>query len=104
MAALLSGLPSGSAADLTDDRGSLDRAALDGRVNRWIHLFRAEGLAVGDPVAVVSGNRRETVEAVLACLHAGLVVVPVNWHLTTGEVGPVLADSGTRAVLVDPER
>jgi long-chain acyl-CoA synthetase len=104
MAALLTGGLVSEGPALADDDGTLDRAGLDRRVNRWVHLFRGAGLAVGDRVAIVCGNRQETVEAVLACLHAGLVVVPVNWHLTGGEIDHLVSDSGARAVLVDPER
>jgi long-chain acyl-CoA synthetase len=104
MAQLLSGLVAAGPdrPAVADQHRELDRAGLDRRVNRWVHLFRDSGLSPGDPVAVVSGNRVEVFEALLGCLHAGLVVVPVNRQLTAPEIGYQLADSGSRAVLVDP--
>ncbi|MER7274954.1 cytochrome P450 [Dactylosporangium sp. NPDC000244] len=78
--------------------------ALDERVNRWVHLLRARGLGTGDRVAVFAGNRREVVEAVLGCLHAGVTFVPVNWHLTAGEVAYLLTDSQCRGLVVDRAR
>jgi long-chain acyl-CoA synthetase len=84
--------------------GTQTWADLDARVNRWIHLLRGHGLTAGDAVAVVAGNCKESIEVVLAALHAGLVVVPVNWHLTASEIAYVIDDSASRAVIVDAER
>ena len=89
---------------LTDDHGAQTWAELDCRVNRWVHVLRSGGLVPGDRVAVVAGNRRETFETVLACLHAGLTAVPVNWHLTASEIGYLLTDSGSRGVVADADR
>jgi long-chain acyl-CoA synthetase len=75
---------------------------LDQRVNRWISVLRGRGLETGDRVALVTGNRPATFEALLACLHAGLVAVPVSWRLTAPEMAYLLADSGCRAVVTDP--
>jgi long-chain acyl-CoA synthetase len=88
-----------------DDLGTeLSWSDLDRRVNRWVHLLRAGGLATGDRVCVLAGNRAQTVEVLLACLHTGLTAVPVNWHLTPAEVGYLIVDSGSRGLVVDPER
>jgi acyl-CoA synthetase (AMP-forming)/AMP-acid ligase II len=87
---------------LADERGALTWTELDQRVNRWIDVLRGHGLTTGDRVAMVIGNRTETFEALLACLHAGLVAVPVSWRLTTPEIAYLLTDSGSRAVLTEP--
>jgi acyl-CoA synthetase (AMP-forming)/AMP-acid ligase II len=86
---------------LGEDHG-LTWRALDERVNRWVHALRGLGFTTGDRVAIVAGNRVDTMEAVVACLHAGLTVVPVNWHLTAPEIAYVLDDSGAAAVVADP--
>ncbi|HEU4424417.1 MAG TPA: AMP-binding protein, partial [Pilimelia sp.] len=91
-------------AAVTDQDRTVTWAALDDRINRWIHLLRGSGLSAGDRVAVLSGNRHEAFEAALACLHAGFTLVPVNWHLTASEIAYILADSGSRAIIVDDER
>ena len=97
------GTPPGSAA-VDDGVRSATRAELDGRVNRWIGLLRGLGLRTGDAAAVVAGNRVETVEVLLACLHSGVTAVPVNWHLTPAEVAYQLADSGAALVVADVAR
>lgn len=71
------------------------------RVNRWIDMLARHGLDPGDRVACVLGNRRETFEILLACLHGGFTVVPVNWHLTDAEIAYILADSGSRALITE---
>lgn len=95
---------SGDQAAIDDGVRRLTRAALDARVNRWTHALRGLGLATGDMVAVVAANRSETFEVVLACLHTGLTVVPVNWHLTAEEIAYQLEDSAARLVVTDEER
>ncbi|WP_378730196.1 AMP-binding protein [Nocardia brasiliensis] len=87
---------------IIDEFGSVSWAELDGRVDRWAAMLRAHGLKVGDHVCFVTGNRRETFEALLACLHTGLTVTPVNWHLTPHEIAHIVADSGSRCVLTEP--
>ena len=88
---------------LADTTGRLTWCELGERVNRWSDVFARRGLEPGDRIACVLGNRRETFEVLLAGLHSGLVVVPVNWHLTVPEIAYVLTDSGSRALLTEPE-
>lgn len=59
------------------------------------------GLVAGVRVAVVTGNRIEAVAAYLGILRAGMVAVPVDPHVTTGELVRVLVDSGARLVVCD---
>ncbi|MCA1707384.1 MAG: AMP-binding protein [Actinobacteria bacterium] len=89
---------------LRDEGRILDWAGLNERVNQWVLVLRERGLSVGDTVSVVTGNRAETFEVLLGGLHAGLTVVPVNCHLVGPEIAHLLADSGSRAVLVDEPR
>ena len=86
---------------LRDDHVSRTWRELDERVNRWVDVLAGHGLDQGDRVACVLGNHVGTVELLLACLHAGLTVVPVNWHLTAREIAHVLDDSGSRALVVE---
>ncbi|MFA7330890.1 MAG: long-chain fatty acid--CoA ligase [Candidatus Delongbacteria bacterium] len=62
------------------------------------------GLREGDRVAILSSNRFEWMLTDMACLFAGLVVVPVYPSLPAGHVHKVLADSGARAVVVEDDR
>jgi long-chain acyl-CoA synthetase len=104
MAGLLAPMLQHAPADpaIRADQSALTWAELDGRVNQWIHLLRGAGLRTGDAVAFVTGNRAVTFEALLACLHTGLVAVPISWRLTGDEIAYLLADSGSRAVLTEP--
>lgn len=107
MAELLMPMATGGHRDdiaVDDGRRATTWTTLNDRANSWIDLFRAAGLRPGDRVAVVSGNRVETVEILLACLHSGLVIIPVNWHLTAPEIAYLLTDSGAAAVVADAER
>ena len=86
---------------LTDDFGETSWGDLNSRVNQLIYGLRAAGLQAGDTFSVVSGNRREYIEAFAAAAHGGWLLVPINWHLVAEEVAYVLADSGSKALLVD---
>ena len=74
---------------LVDEVGTTTWAALQERTNRLINALRAAGLRAGDTVALLSGNRREYFEVMSAGLHAGLFVVPVNWHWVARELAYV---------------
>jgi acyl-CoA synthetase (AMP-forming)/AMP-acid ligase II len=91
----------GTATAIVDDRGALDWSRLGERVNRWSDLLTRRGLGAGDRLACVLGNRCETFEILLACLHSAITVVPVNWHLTEPEIAYILADSGSRALVTE---
>ena len=86
---------------LIDEFGETSWADFNSRVNQLIHALRETGLKTGDAFAVVSGNRREYLEAFAAAAHGGWLLVPVNWHLVAEEVAYILADSGAKALLVD---
>ena len=85
---------------LADDDDTRTWAQLDIRVNRLVHALRDAGLGPGDTISVVAGNRNEWFEVALACSHAGVVFVPVSWHLVAPEMAYIIEDSGSRAVLV----
>lgn len=86
---------------LVDDFGETSWTDFNSRVNQLIHALRGAGLEVGDTFSVISGNRREYIEAFAAASHGGWLLAPVNWHLVAEEVAYVLADSGSKALLVD---
>ena len=61
------------------------------------------GVRPGDRLALLMTNRPEYVEALVAATALGAISVPVNFRLTPPELAHVLADSGARLVVVDPE-
>ncbi|MFJ5264884.1 long-chain fatty acid--CoA ligase [Streptomyces sp. NPDC088387] len=69
-------------------------AELDERSARAAALLRAEGIRVGDRVALMLPNVPEFVVLYYGVLRAGAVVVPVNPLLKTREVEYHLRDSG----------
>ncbi|MDT3442703.1 MULTISPECIES: acyl-CoA synthetase [unclassified Pseudofrankia] len=75
-------------------------AELDARSNRLARAFRAAGLRTGDNVAVLMENRAEYFEVTWAGLRAGLLVTPINWHLSTAEAAYIIADCGAAALVV----
>ncbi len=77
---------------------------LDDRSNQLARLWRANGLAPGDHVAVFMENHPRYLEIVWAALRSGLHVTTVNSYLSPGEVGYILADSGARSVVASPAK
>jgi long-chain acyl-CoA synthetase len=62
------------------------------------------GLKPGDRLAILSGNRYEWMLTDMACLFAGVIVVPVYPNLPAPQVARVLEDSGARAIVVENDR
>ncbi|MHB1445985.1 MAG: AMP-binding protein [Acidimicrobiales bacterium] len=91
------------AAAIVSPRGTHTWAGLEAAAARVANGLRSLGLAEGDRVGVLARNRPEWVETQLGSLRAGTRLVPINWHLTAAEVAFILADSGTRVLITDPE-
>jgi carnitine-CoA ligase len=62
----------------------------------------AQGIQAGDRVAVMSANRIEVLDLWAGCTWLGAVLVPVNTALRGRQLEHVLADSGVRAIAVEP--
>ena len=88
---------------LDDGRRRRTWAELADRIHRWAR-FLSDDLKLGpdDHAAVLMQNRAEAFEAVLAGIHAGIWITPINWHLAPDEVAYVAADSGARVLFTDP--
>jgi long-chain acyl-CoA synthetase len=80
---------------------SLTWAQLEDEVARLATGLGAHGVRAGQRVMIVVGNRIEFVTTYLAVLRAQVVAVPVNPRSTAGELARMMADSGTRLVVVD---
>ena len=74
-------------------------AALDVRANRLANLLAAWGVGEGERVAVMLPNGAEWFEANLAAARLRARLVPVNWHLTQGEIRWMLADADARVLV-----
>ncbi|MBI4900192.1 MAG: AMP-binding protein, partial [Actinobacteria bacterium] len=80
---------------------SLTWAGLEDEVARIATGLGALGIRAGQRVMMLVGNRIEFVTSYLGVLRAQVVAVPVNPRSTAGEVARMIADSGTRLVVVD---
>ena len=74
---------------------------LNRRANRLARALRRRGLQRGDAVALLSSNRVEFVEVLLATQRAGLRLTTVNWHLTADEAGYIVDDCEARAFIAE---
>src|SRR4051812_3652560 len=82
---------------------SITWSGLEDEVARIATGLGAAGLVAGQRVVLSMGNRIEFVSSYLGVLRAQVVAVPVNPRATSGELARMIADSGCRIVLADPE-
>lgn len=76
---------------------------LNRRVNRLSFGMHSLGLQYGDRVCILSYNRLEFIEIIMACAKTGLILVPLNWRLTPDELLFAINDSGATALFFDPD-
>ncbi len=89
---------------IVDAAGSTTWAELDDRVARIRGALEGLGAGPGSSLLLMTGNERTTIEVLLACMHAGVLVVPVNAHWVADEVAYVLADTDARVVVAGADR
>ncbi|MDP9013396.1 MAG: long-chain-fatty-acid--CoA ligase [Pseudomonadota bacterium] len=70
------------------------------RVNRLNSAVAQLGVPNGSRVAILSRNRTEYVES-YGLSKSGLIVVPLNWRLTGGELTKLIAHSRPELLIVD---
>jgi fatty-acyl-CoA synthase len=75
-------------------------AELDERATRFANVLTAEGTTPGDPVAILSENRMEWIEAMLGCFKARAVPINVNHRYARDEILHVLNDSRSVGLLM----
>ncbi|MFE3451957.1 AMP-binding protein [Nonomuraea sp. NPDC059194] len=72
------------------------------RAGRTAWRLREElGVRPGDRVAVLSGNRVEVIETLVACGRIGALMVPLNWRLAAHELAGITADCAPAVLLAD---
>ncbi|MCY0925212.1 AMP-binding protein [Streptomyces sp. H27-H1] len=81
--------------------GRLTYAEADALSDSLAGHLAAQGTGRGDRVAVMLQNTPHFVLAVLAAWKAGAVVVPLNPMYKSGEVGHILRDSGSTALVCE---
>jgi fatty-acyl-CoA synthase len=77
----------------------LNYREMDASCDRWGSLLRGQGIARGDRVAVIAGNRAEVAELFFACTRVGAALVPLNWRLAPQELGAILRHAKAKLVI-----
>ncbi|MCW1100206.1 acyl--CoA ligase [Streptomyces sp. RS2] len=76
-------------------------AALHDQSRRLAQALLQLGVAKGDRVAILMGNRLEWIECLFAATSIGAVCLPVNVLLTGNDVNAVLEHAAPRVLIVD---
>ncbi|PHP64595.1 hypothetical protein CSC94_23505 [Zhengella mangrovi] len=83
------------------DRGTISYGAFWQRVQKCANALIGLDLPRGARVAIFAYNSPEYLQLYLALQLSGLVVVPVNYRLSSEELRFVLDDSGAKALFID---
>ena len=81
--------------------GKLTYAELNEQANRIAHFLRSQGINAGDKVALLCSNRLEFVVVRFATYRMGVVLTPVNWHLTAEEIAYIVDNCDAKALFAD---
>jgi len=73
------------------------------RINQAANALAALGIRSYDRVVIFMHSGEAAVTAFLACQKLGVIAVPVNFRLSSGELSHILEDAGARALLYDAE-
>ena len=79
-------------------------AQLDARSDALAATLVARGLRRGDRLATLTGNSPEHVALFFACAKAGLILLPLSWRLSAGELRYQLDDAEPALFLAEPEQ
>ena len=74
---------------------------LNANANRLVRFLNDAGIGTGDSIAVVSKNRPEFVEALVAATRSGIRFTPINFHLTGEEIGYIVDNCEAKAFIAD---
>jgi acyl-CoA synthetase (AMP-forming)/AMP-acid ligase II len=91
------------ASALTFEDVTLTFAELHANSSRVANALRSEGVRPGDRVAVLTKNRAEFFELILACSKIGAILVGLNWRLAAAEIAAIVVDSTPSAAVVGPD-
>ncbi|EDM71431.1 AMP-dependent synthetase and ligase [Roseobacter sp. AzwK-3b] len=74
-------------------------AEIETRANQSAQLLRAQGVGIGDHIAIVMENRREFLELCFAADRCGVYYTTIGTHLTEEEIAFILGDCDARLVI-----
>ena len=81
------------------DGAAISYASLDEHVNRLANALTQSGVAAGDRVGVLLGNRPEFLFAMFACAKLDAVLVPLNVRLVAPELEYIVNDAGPKVLI-----
>ncbi|HMM73691.1 MAG TPA: AMP-binding protein, partial [Rhodocyclaceae bacterium] len=82
---------------------SITYAELQRRIEAAAGPICAQGVQPGQVVALLMKNSAAFLELALAVIHAGAVLLPINYRLGAEEVAYILDHAGARLLFVDEE-
>ena len=88
---------------VVDAERRLSYGALEDRVRRAAALLRARGVAPGDRIGLMLGNRSATLELVLAAARIGAIAMPINTRLAPPEIAQQIDDARPALWFVEAE-
>src|ERR1700723_2954207 len=87
-----------------DAARSVTYSQLAGRTASIAAGLSASGVAEGDRIAIYLPNGVDWIEACLAGLRAGAIIVPISYDAAEGEISYRLSDADCRTVITTPAR
>ena len=84
---------------IADLEQTLTYSELDSVINRVARGLLDLGVKTQGFVAILSGNRVETLETYLACARAGLIAVPINPMIAPAELEHILSETTPKIVV-----
>jgi fatty-acyl-CoA synthase len=72
------------------------------RVSRLSHALKDLGIGKDDKVAILHPNCHYFLEAYYGIAQIGAVSVPINYRLSSKEIGFILRDSDSKVLIADP--
>jgi fatty-acyl-CoA synthase len=81
----------------------LSYAEVGARVAALAAALRSFGINPGDRVGLLHKNCHRVLETYFAAVHAGAVLVPLNYRLTAKDLAFIIDDTQTRLIIADTE-
>ncbi|WP_067483952.1 acyl-CoA synthetase [Actinomadura hibisca] len=81
----------------------LTYAELDARANRAAHHLAVQGIAPGDHVGILSHNRAEWLETMIACFKLRAAPVNINYRYISDELTHLLTDAQCVALVAEKD-
>lgn len=83
------------------ERGNQSFGELNHQANQLARLLRRAGIGVGDPVALLCGNRLEFAAVRFALHRIGARITPISWHLSPQDISYIVDNSEAEVLFAD---